>query len=574
MSHRHRPSLLGALLWTGLGVLFLLRNFGVGPDIWSLASRYWPILLILLGVGKVIDYFLQKDAVSIRVGEIIGILLLLFLGSALTRIPDSHMARLVRDLPIQIGGASVRPGQWIGDSHTYSEDVTYPLQSTMPIRIENAYGSISIAPGSDREVRVRLKKVVYADEARAKNIADEIHMEAASESKGESPTTLKPEAEPGKRSDSQYFVVRTNRETLSSKDYMFNTDMEIFVPKSSQLQVENTFGDLRVAEINGKLDLSTTHRALDVRDCTGEFIVSTRFAESHLTNLVGNVSLDSRSRGRVYLENIKGDVNVTNEYSPLDILGVDGKVAVSSTEGNIRVENIAKPVVIDARGAQVQVSNLKESLKVTASHGGVDISNVASDVVLNSSYATIALKDIRGKVGINSNSDRINADAIRGPFTVQARASSVRLNGIEGPLDIQTTLKDVIVNDVVDSCSVTNEYADISVSAQSLGKGDIRVKNRNGGIDLFLPEEASFLMEATARNGSVETDYAGLQPARNEGNAGVLRSKVKAGGPKITLETDYGNIHISSTSGNRGNHVGKKATEPAEGNVHVNINVN
>ncbi len=64
-SERRRPSLLGGLLWTGLGALFLLRNFGIGPDIWSLAARYWPILLILLGLGKVIDYYRQKEGVSV-----------------------------------------------------------------------------------------------------------------------------------------------------------------------------------------------------------------------------------------------------------------------------------------------------------------------------------------------------------------------------------------------------------------------------------------------------------------------------------------------------------------------------
>ena len=80
MPNRLRPSLLGALLWIGLGILFLLRNLGIGPDIWSLAGRYWPVLLILLGVGKILDYFLHKDSVSIRFGEIVGIFFLLLIG--------------------------------------------------------------------------------------------------------------------------------------------------------------------------------------------------------------------------------------------------------------------------------------------------------------------------------------------------------------------------------------------------------------------------------------------------------------------------------------------------------------
>ncbi|HPY78245.1 MAG TPA: DUF5668 domain-containing protein, partial [Anaerohalosphaeraceae bacterium] len=103
MSPKRRPSLLAALIWIGVGALFLLHNLGFGINFWSLAGRYWPILLILLGLGKVIDYYLKKDAVSVSVGEIIGILFLLFIGSAVTKISDTNVARIVRELPIQIG---------------------------------------------------------------------------------------------------------------------------------------------------------------------------------------------------------------------------------------------------------------------------------------------------------------------------------------------------------------------------------------------------------------------------------------------------------------------------------------
>ncbi len=546
MSRMRRPSLLGALLWIGFGVLLLLQNFGVGLDFWSLARRYWPVLLILFGLAKVVDYFIQKDAVAIRFGEIFAILMLLIVGTAISGVSRSPMSRIFRDMPFEIGDVSMRPGQWIGNSHTYSEEATYPFERSMPIRIENSNGSVAISPGGDREIRVRLKKVIYGSESRTSEIANEIHLEAAPERKGESTAPLKPEAEPGKESGAGFFVVRTNRDSLSSRNYMFSTDMEILVPKNSQVQVQNSFGEVRVAEINGNLDLSTTHRDLEVRDCTGQFKISTRFAESRLTNLVGNVNLNSQSRGRAYLENIKGDVVVTSEYSPLEISGVDGKVSISSTEGLIRIERIDKAVVIDARGARVQAGNLKDGLKVNASNGSVDISDVASDVTVESRYATLTLKDIKGNIDIRSNSDRVSADNIRGRFQLKAQGSEVRVNGISGPLDIQTTLKDVIVNDFADACTIANEYAAVSLSTQSLGKGDVNVKDRNGDVDVFLPEGASFWIDAVARNGNVESDYSGLEPTRNA-NGGMLKSKAKAGGPKIMLETDYSNIHIYPT---------------------------
>jgi DUF4097 and DUF4098 domain-containing protein YvlB len=546
MPHWRRPSLLGALLWIGLGAVFLLRNFGIGPSFWWLIWHYWPILLILLGLGKVLEYFLHKDSISIHAGEVIGIILLILIGSAISRISDSHFGRIVQNLPIQIGGMSVRPGQWLGETHTFSEEATFPMKDSLPILVENSYGSVSITPGNDREIVVRLKKIIYSSDMKARDIAPQINLEGRPERRGPSAAKLKPEAEPGKKSDIEYFVIRTNRDSLSSKGYMFNTNLEILIPKNSHLQVRNSFGEIRVSDINGNLDLSTTHRVLEVQDCNGQFNISTRFADSRLTNLVGNVNLDSR--GKAYIDGIKGDVTVTDEYSPLEIYNVDGKVQVSNNEGSIRIERVTKPVIIDSRGTEVRVENLQDSLKISASHKNVNIADVSSNVSLDSSYATISLKRIRGNLDIRSNSDSVAANDIRGSLKLRAHGSGVRANEVEGPLDIQTTLKNVLVNGFADSCTVTNEYAGISVTARKLGKGDVNLKNHNGDVDLFLPENASFIIDANARNGRIESEFDGLKSRNDEGN-GVLKSRLKNGGPRILLETNYGTIRIHPCQG-------------------------
>src|ERR671937_836864 len=103
MSHKRRPTLMGGLLWTGLGVVFLLSNFGIGPGVWTMAGRYWPILLILLGLGKVIDHFRRKEGVSLRVGEVFGIFFLLLIGSFVTRIHRHFPAGPLPPFPIDIG---------------------------------------------------------------------------------------------------------------------------------------------------------------------------------------------------------------------------------------------------------------------------------------------------------------------------------------------------------------------------------------------------------------------------------------------------------------------------------------
>jgi hypothetical protein len=54
---RRHGSITGALFLIALGVLFLLANMRPDFDPWSVLMRYWPVILILLGLGKIWDAY-------------------------------------------------------------------------------------------------------------------------------------------------------------------------------------------------------------------------------------------------------------------------------------------------------------------------------------------------------------------------------------------------------------------------------------------------------------------------------------------------------------------------------------
>jgi len=533
---RHRPSLLGGLLWVVLGVMFLLRNFGIGPDLWAFAGRYWPILLILLGLGKVIDYYRQKEGISVKFGEVFGILLVFVIGSALAKIPNSALRDIMMS-PINIGGTDIH----LGTSYGYTQEVSYPLPAGLTLRIENSNGQVNVSPGSEQEVRVRLRKVVYEnDESRAKEIAAEIRMQGGEEGKTEASA----------------FVIRTNRDELSAKNYHFNTDMDIFVPKQVQLEIRNPFGGVTVSGLDSKLNVQSSHQPLEVHDCRGSFTVENRYGESRLTNLTGNLSVDAR--GRVTVDTVTGDVVVRDEYSPVSISNVAGTLAIQNTEGgSITVDHVTKPVTIDAPGTPVTVSNLDDSVKITSSHRRVQVSDVAGNVTLSSGYANAVLKKIKGNVDISSNSDRITLEEVGGYVKTVAQGSSVRVTTVAGPVEINTTLKDVAVTGFSKGCKVTNEYGDVTLSAASVGKDEISVRDRNGDITLFLPPDAAFQIDAVARNGRVTTDFAGLEPVSSGDETTTLKGRLKTGGPKVSLETDYSNIFVRTRESEMANKSGQ-----------------
>jgi N-terminal domain of toast_rack, DUF2154/Domain of unknown function (DUF5668) len=95
--HRYRRrSISGALLLITLGLIFLYANLRPDFDPWSVLSRYWPLLLIFWGIGRIVDYFVfeRVDAQGNVVrpghsGEIFGVLVLivlLFLAFGHTRL--------------------------------------------------------------------------------------------------------------------------------------------------------------------------------------------------------------------------------------------------------------------------------------------------------------------------------------------------------------------------------------------------------------------------------------------------------------------------------------------------------
>ena len=98
MPGNRRSSLVGAFLLIALGVLFLYSNFRPGLDPWPLLSRYWPVLLVFLGLGKLWDQFGSQDGTRkgwLSGREIAVILLLVIFGIALS---FSSASRRVHDV--------------------------------------------------------------------------------------------------------------------------------------------------------------------------------------------------------------------------------------------------------------------------------------------------------------------------------------------------------------------------------------------------------------------------------------------------------------------------------------------
>jgi hypothetical protein len=58
---RRRRSPIGGLILIVIGLLFLLLKFHPELDPWPIFARYWPVILIVIGIGKIWDAFLYRQ---------------------------------------------------------------------------------------------------------------------------------------------------------------------------------------------------------------------------------------------------------------------------------------------------------------------------------------------------------------------------------------------------------------------------------------------------------------------------------------------------------------------------------
>ena len=60
MTKTKKESLFWGLIIMVLGMLFLMKNFGFEINVWHLVGKYWPLILIYIGL-KNIYLFLRKN---------------------------------------------------------------------------------------------------------------------------------------------------------------------------------------------------------------------------------------------------------------------------------------------------------------------------------------------------------------------------------------------------------------------------------------------------------------------------------------------------------------------------------
>ena len=77
--------------------------------------------------------------------------------------------------------------------------------------------------------------------------------------------------------------------------------------------------------------------------------------------------------------------------------------------------------------------------------------------------------------------------------------------------------------------------------------GAIQIDNRRSDISIFLPDKASFQVNAQTKNGEIQSDFTGLNVSNGEERA-TASGNVGGGGPHLVVNNEHGAIEIRKRS--------------------------
>jgi DUF4097 and DUF4098 domain-containing protein YvlB len=125
---------------------------------------------------------------------------------------------------------------------------------------------------------------------------------------------------------------------------------------------------------------------------------------------------------------------------------------------------------------------------------------------------------------------------------INMRHGDLRGNSVSGPLTLTTHSNEVRLEDVSGDVHVENRNGLIELHAKE-PLGNIDLSNTNSGVELNLPQNATFVLDAESRDGNIDVSDFPVSVDNNRRDA-TAKGTVGKGGPDIRLRTTRGTIQI------------------------------
>jgi DUF4097 and DUF4098 domain-containing protein YvlB len=513
------------LIAAGSGLL--LSNL-LGWPLWQMGqraflwfTRFWPLILVLWGVLKIYQRYAHPEAARVGAGEVFLLILVILAGASL-----SSARFFLSGLPIEEFIDAFIPDYDQGRAHRFESEETWPLAEGAPLSVENGRGSVTIEGGGGPELVVKLTKRVFTySEDKARAAADSARLEF-SPAEGDATARLRVRLSPERDRD----------------DARIATDLEIRLPGRTPVSVANGRGAVRVSRLQAAVTVATAYDAVEIEDIQGTVRVDSRHGRVRIASIVGDVEASAKYDALI-VDDVEGDLLAESANGELSVEDVSGRSRLRNRYARVRAARIGGELVIEAANAEVTVEETRSAVSIETSYQPIFVRGAGGRLTVETRNSEVEVRDIAGDVDLRNRYRPVTLAGVRGGVTLDVRQCAVYLAAVDGPIKIDGSYEPIEIESLAGSLTVATEHAPVSVSLARWG-GDVNIVTSYATVDLSLPPEGSFRLEAVTEGGRVENEYPYLNPEPGSG-AGRLRGSSGPGAVPIRISTSHANIRLA-----------------------------
>src|SRR6266481_9176669 len=369
---RPHRSIAGPVVLILMGVLFLCGTMGILEihNLGRLFAHFWPALLILWGVIKLIEYEqakrLGEPARGIGVG---GVFLMLFLiGAGLIATQAARVDWKSLGEHIQLGDNQGLDEIFGGSTYDYSDELSQGIPTGSILHVNDERGTITVNVGDGKTMKVSVRKQVRAEkEQDAENYNSK----------------TKPQITVGDT------IVTLNANTQGAGDKGVTADMDIYVPLNTALVITSGRGDVTIAGMSSSVEVNHHRGEVNINDHTGNVSLNLDGSSARLAHVKGDVTIQGKAN-EVAVEDVDGAVHLNGEFqesvrlvrvsktvsfrssrTEMEFARLDGRLDLDS--GDLRADSLSGPMRLTTRSKDVALEGLSGDLRLEDENGTVEV---------------------------------------------------------------------------------------------------------------------------------------------------------------------------------------------------------
>ncbi len=366
---RHRRSLSGPIILITIGGVFLLGTMGVlnWGNLAHWFAHYWPVILIVAGIIKLIEYqAAQREgtrASGIGAGGVFLIIMVVFFGLLATQASRFNWDKLRDNIDIDDNDFT-----FFGQKYTYEDRLAEAFPVGSALHVNDIRGAVSVSAGDDDQIHVSVHKRINAESA----------SEADKWNAGTKPQISVSGG-----------VVMLNANNQAAGDHGIATDLDITIPRKAPVTISTRNGDVSVVGRDGDVQISAQHDDVTATDINGKVSLTLERSSARISQISSDVSIEGRAND-VSVEDIKGAVHLDGEFmesvklsrlaqgvtfhssrTDLQFFRLNGDLDLDS--GDLQASDVVGPVRLSTRAKDVRLTGVAGDVRLQDENGSVEL---------------------------------------------------------------------------------------------------------------------------------------------------------------------------------------------------------